>query len=116
MSEFRGQSGLAAIDGARIYNEVAGEGRPLVMIHAGVADRRQWDHEFAHFARRFRVLRYNMRGYGKSEPVEGACSQSGVRNLQAAAHGLLLTARLVLGSALVACSPGRRSGHARQFA
>jgi pimeloyl-ACP methyl ester carboxylesterase len=41
------------------------------MIHAGVADRRQWNNEFAVFAREYRVLRYDMRGYGKSEPVEG---------------------------------------------
>ena len=71
MSELRTQSGLAAIDGARIYYEMAGEGQPFVMIHAGVADSRQWNNEFAYFARRFRVIRYDMRGYGKSEPVEG---------------------------------------------
>jgi pimeloyl-ACP methyl ester carboxylesterase len=41
------------------------------MIHAGVADSRQWNEEFAHFSREFRVLRYDMRGYGKSEPVAG---------------------------------------------
>jgi pimeloyl-ACP methyl ester carboxylesterase len=74
MSELRSRSGLAAIDGARIYYEIAGEGRPFVMIHAGVADSRQWNNEFAHFAGGFRVIRYDMRGYGKSEPVEGEYS------------------------------------------
>ncbi|MGH2620940.1 MAG: alpha/beta fold hydrolase [Anaerolineales bacterium] len=44
------------------------------MIHAGVADSRQWNNEFAHFANRFRVVRYDMRGYGKSEPVDGEYS------------------------------------------
>jgi len=70
-------SGFAPIGGARLYYETAGEGRPLVMIHAGVADSRQWNNEFARFADAFHVLRYDMRGYGKSEPVEGAFSHMG---------------------------------------
>jgi 2-hydroxy-6-oxonona-2,4-dienedioate hydrolase len=74
MSELRSESGLAGIDNALIYYEIAGKGQPLVMIHAGVADSRQWNNEFAHFARRFRVLRYDMRGYGKSKPVDGEFS------------------------------------------
>jgi pimeloyl-ACP methyl ester carboxylesterase len=41
------------------------------MIHAGVADSRQWNNEFKHFSRKYKVLRYDMRGYGKSEPSEG---------------------------------------------
>jgi pimeloyl-ACP methyl ester carboxylesterase len=44
------------------------------MIHAGVADSRQWDGEFAQFANGYRVIRYDMRGYGKSQPVEGEYS------------------------------------------
>ena len=67
-------SGLAAINGARIYYEIEGEGESFLMIHAGVADSRQWDKEFAYFASRYRVIRYDMRGYGKSEPVEGEYS------------------------------------------
>lgn len=70
MSETSMQSGLAAINGAQIYYDIAGEGDPFVMIHAGVADHRQWNNEFAHFSKQYRVLRYDMRGYGKSEPVD----------------------------------------------
>jgi pimeloyl-ACP methyl ester carboxylesterase len=67
-------SGFAAVNNALIYYEIAGEGAPFVMIHAGVADSRQWNNEFAHLATRFRALRYDMRGYGKSEPVDGEYS------------------------------------------
>ena len=67
-------SGLAPINNARIYYETAGEGTPLVMIHAGVADSRQWNNEFAYFAQSHSVIRYDMRGYGKSEPVAGEFS------------------------------------------
>ncbi len=62
---------------AKLYYEVAGEGQPLVLIHAGVADSRQWDNEFAHFAPYYRVLRFDMRGFGKSHPVEGEFSLMG---------------------------------------
>jgi pimeloyl-ACP methyl ester carboxylesterase len=68
------RSGFATIDNAKIYYEVAGKGLPLVMIHAGVADSRQWNNEFTNFAQSYQVIRYDMRGYGKSEPVDGEFS------------------------------------------
>ncbi len=74
MGTVASEAGYVAIDNARIYHEIAGDGPPFVMIHAGVADSRQWSNEFDHYASRFRVLRYDMRGYGKSEPVDGEYS------------------------------------------
>ncbi len=70
-------TGFAAINGARLYYELAGSGPPLVMIHAGVADSRQWGNEFRWLAERARVLRYDLRGYGKSEPVAGEFTHLG---------------------------------------
>lgn len=77
MKQIQSQSGLAAINNARIYYEIAGEGEPFVMIHAGVTDSRQWNNEFAHFSQNYRVLRYDLRGYGKSRPVEGEFTHMG---------------------------------------
>jgi pimeloyl-ACP methyl ester carboxylesterase len=68
------ESGFVNHGNARIYYETAGSGLPFVMIHAGVADSRQWNNEFALFANHYQVLRYDMRGYGKSEPVDGEFS------------------------------------------
>jgi 3-oxoadipate enol-lactonase len=68
------QSGFAPINDAEIYYEKAGAGQPFVMLHAGVADSRQWNSEFAHFADEYTVIRYDMRGFGRSEPVEGEYS------------------------------------------
>jgi pimeloyl-ACP methyl ester carboxylesterase len=65
------QQALAPIGGAKIHFEIAGAGPPFVMIHAGVADTRQWNNEFVGFSDRFRVLRYDQRGHGRSEPVPG---------------------------------------------
>ena len=67
-------SGFVNIDHAQLYYETEGEGTPFVMIHAGVADSRQWNNEFAFFAQSYQVVRYDMRGYGKSGPVEGEFS------------------------------------------
>ena len=71
------REGSAHINGAHLHYETAGHGQPLVMIHAGVADSRQWNNEFHAFASRHRVVRYDMRGYGRSEPVDGEFSHLG---------------------------------------
>ena len=98
MPEIHSDSGLAAINNARIYYEIAGSGSPLVMIHAGVADSRQWNNEFAYFADRFRVLRYDLRGYGQSEPVEGEFSH--LRDLTALLGHLQIDRPIVLGCSM----------------
>jgi 2-hydroxy-6-oxonona-2,4-dienedioate hydrolase len=102
------QSGLAPINGARIYYEMAGEGDALVMIHAGVADSRQWDDAFAYFADRCRVLRFDTRGYGRSEPVDG--EYSNMADLLALLDHLELRQPLVV----IGCSMG--GGLALDFA
>lgn len=68
------KSSFANINGAHLYFETAGSGQPFVMIHAGVADSRQWDDEFTYFAQHYHVIRYDMRGYGQSAPVDGEFS------------------------------------------
>jgi pimeloyl-ACP methyl ester carboxylesterase len=65
------KSGFVNIDKAKLYYEISGAGTPIVMIHAGVADSRQWNNEFTYFSSTNQVLRYDMRGHGKSVPVEG---------------------------------------------
>ncbi|MSP13094.1 MAG: alpha/beta hydrolase [Chloroflexi bacterium] len=77
MSATKTESGLLKMGDAQIYYEMAGAGPPFVMIHAGVADHRQWNNEFAEFAKEFRVVRYDRRGYGKSQPVAGEFSDLG---------------------------------------
>jgi pimeloyl-ACP methyl ester carboxylesterase len=66
------ESGYAKVNGTRLFYEVAGSGRPVVFIHGHVLDRRMWDDQFEVFARRYRVIRYDMRGYGRSALPMGA--------------------------------------------
>jgi pimeloyl-ACP methyl ester carboxylesterase len=60
-------SGYVDSDGAKIYFEAAGNGPALVFIHAGIADRRMWDAQFETFADKYRVVRYDHRGFGNSK-------------------------------------------------
>src|SRR5829696_6477816 len=68
------ETGTAEVNGARVYYEVAGEGEPLVLVHAGIADSRMWEGQVAAFAERYKVVRYDLRGFGKTEMVEGPFS------------------------------------------
>ncbi len=60
------QAGFAEINGTTLYYEVAGVGHPFVFIHGHLLDRRSWDDQFAFFAQRYRVVRYDQRGFGDS--------------------------------------------------
>jgi pimeloyl-ACP methyl ester carboxylesterase len=68
------ESGTAEVNGARIYYEVAGEGEPLVLVHAGIADSRMWDGQIDAFADGYKVVRYDMRGFGRTGMVDGPFS------------------------------------------
>ncbi len=65
------QSGFVPVNGARIYYELTGARAPLVLLHAGIGDRRQWDDQVDAFASRYRVLRYDHRGWGRSDAQPG---------------------------------------------
>jgi pimeloyl-ACP methyl ester carboxylesterase len=71
MSNSQVRRGYVDIDECQLYYETAGSGIPLLLVHAGVADCEQWENEFLQFSQRFQVVRYDMRGYGKSSPVKG---------------------------------------------
>jgi 3-oxoadipate enol-lactonase len=64
-------TGYADVNGVRLYYEVAGVGHPLVLQHEGIADSRMWDDQFGVFAQRYRVVRYDYRGFGKSDMRPG---------------------------------------------
>jgi pimeloyl-ACP methyl ester carboxylesterase len=47
-----------------LAHDVAGQGPGLLLVHAGVCDRRMWDGAFEELARDHRVLRVDLRGFG----------------------------------------------------
>jgi pimeloyl-ACP methyl ester carboxylesterase len=59
-------------NGTRLYCERAGSGALLVLVHGGGGDMRYWDAQFTALATAYDVVRYDLRGFGKSDdPVEG---------------------------------------------
>lgn len=101
---------LTLTDDAELHYDVDGEGPVVTLIHPGLWDMRTWDREFRRLVEEgFRVLRYDVRGYGgSSRPLPGA-TYSHVRDLST----LLETAGIVQ-TALVGCSMG--GGIALDFA
>jgi len=59
-------SGVIEINGGKVYYEAAGRGRAVVFIHGGLVDNRSWDEQFKEFSKGNRVVRYDIRGRGKS--------------------------------------------------
>ncbi|MEW1585385.1 alpha/beta hydrolase [Micromonospora vinacea] len=55
------------VNGASIAYDEAGTGSPVVLLHAGIADRRMWRGQVSALAARHRVIVPDLRGYGDSE-------------------------------------------------
>jgi 3-oxoadipate enol-lactonase len=63
-------TGFLETNGARLYYETVGQGPAVLFIHAGVADLRMWDAQVEALADRYRIIRYDTRGYGKTEDTD----------------------------------------------
>lgn len=59
-------SGLAEVNGTRLSYESRGKGPAVVLIHGGLVDSRLWGEQMRPLSKRFRVVRYDLRGYGQS--------------------------------------------------
>ncbi|MGH3028299.1 MAG: alpha/beta fold hydrolase, partial [Gaiellaceae bacterium] len=56
----------AELNGTTIGYDTAGNGPAVVLVHAGVGDRRLWDAQMEAFAEGHRVVRLDLRGFGES--------------------------------------------------
>jgi pimeloyl-ACP methyl ester carboxylesterase len=65
------KNGFSEINGSKFYYEISGSGVPLVLVHAGIADCRMWESQFDAFAQQYQVIRYDLRGFGKTNMVAG---------------------------------------------
>jgi pimeloyl-ACP methyl ester carboxylesterase len=94
--------GTAALNHTVFAYETAGSGAPVVLIHAGIADSRMWDGQFFALAESYTVVRYDLRGFGRTPPVEGPFAH----------HEDLAELLLHLGidrATLVGCSMGSKT-------
>ncbi len=61
------RQGYAAVNGTQLYFQVAGSGYPIVFLHGFAADSRLFDDQSEAFAQHGQVIRYDLRGFGKSD-------------------------------------------------
>jgi len=92
---------ILEIGGAPLACDDIGDGPAVLLLHAGIADRRMWTPMARRLAEHHRVVSYDLRGYGDSTPVLPAFSH----------HDdvvALLDALDIERAALVGCSFGGR--------
>jgi 3-oxoadipate enol-lactonase len=95
------RSGSVDLSEGSLYYEVAGEGPVVTLIHPGLWDSRTWDPQVPVLLdAAFRVVRYDVRGYGRSSRLTGE-PFSHVRDL-----AVLLDFLDVPSTIMVGCSMG----------
>lgn len=60
------EQGFAEVNGTKLYYEQAGTGEVVVLIHGFTLSTAMWDDQFIPLAQQFKVVRYDMRGFGQS--------------------------------------------------
>src|SRR5437762_6287031 len=65
-----------AKDGVKLYYEAAGSGTPLLFIHEFAGDYRSWEPQMRFFARYFRCIAFNARGFPPSDVPDDAARYS----------------------------------------
>jgi pimeloyl-ACP methyl ester carboxylesterase len=107
-----GITGVLERPGARLVYEMTGEGPAVVLIHGFGLDMRMWDPQVGPLAARFRVVRYDCRGFGASGPFDPAVPYTHAGDLvalldhldigEAVLAGLSFGGRVALQTALAA--------------
>ena len=60
------RSGLAPVNGIKIWYAVFGAGEPVILLHGGLANANYWGHQVPALAKRYRVIVMDSRGHGRS--------------------------------------------------
>lgn len=87
------------LEGVPLAYDDVGQGPVVVLLHAGIADRRMWRHQVTALRDRYRVLNVDLPGYGDCGlPLDGYANHDAIAGL--------LGALDVERAALVGCSFG----------
>lgn len=89
------------IGSAQLVGEYTGQGKPLIFLHAGVADRRMWCPQIDTLKNYFQTVIYDRRGFGETTCLDEAFSH--VEDLRQVIKQLALTDVVLIG-----CSQGGR--------
>ena len=64
------QSGLAPLNGIKIWYANFGQGEPVLLIHGGLANSNYWGHQVRALLKHYRVVVMDSRGHGRSSRNE----------------------------------------------
>lgn len=67
-------AGYLDLTNGRVWYDEQGRGAPLVLLHGGAVDSRFFDHNVGPLAERFRVIRTDLWGHGRTPDREGPFS------------------------------------------
>lgn len=84
------------VEGAHLYCEVAGSGPAVVLIHGFTLDTHMWDDQFLPLAEYYQVVRYDLRGFGRST-LPGAAPYSHADDLAALLDHLAIPHAVLVG-------------------
>ena len=94
------------VGGGKIYYEECGSGPAVVLLHDGLLSSSTWDGEWSALCSKFHVIRYDRRGYGRSDaPTKPFLQADDLR--------ALLSHLNIQRATVVGCSSG--GGHAIDF-
>jgi len=89
-------SGVAEVEQGRFAWWAEGDGPALVLVHAGVADARMWEPLLPVLTATHRVVRYDMRGFGRTRSAPGTFADA--RDLAGLLDALGITRAHVVGA------------------
>ena len=64
------REGYVPVPGGRLYYQESGAGPAVILMHAGIADHTMWDAQVGPFSGHYRIVRYDLRGFGRSSMPE----------------------------------------------
>jgi 3-oxoadipate enol-lactonase len=85
------------VPGAKLVYQVTGDGPAVVLVHGFALDMRMWDPQVADLVRRYRVIRFDCRGFGASGPFDTATAYTHAEDVIALIDHLGIPDAIVVG-------------------
>jgi pimeloyl-ACP methyl ester carboxylesterase len=96
---------ISRANGLDIYYEVAGQGPPLVLVHALPFDHNLWLYQVERFSLRFQTIAMDLRGWGHSAKPHAPFS---LDEMGRDILGVLETENIASGAVVLGCSIGSK--------